>query len=137
MTQLAPSNATAILSDYDVVLDCTDNAPTRYLLSDTAVRLNKPLVSGAAMKLDGQLCIYNLGPDGPCYRCLYPKPPALTTVKTCQEAGVLGSVTGIIGVLQAVECIKLILGLHGDGIFDYIYWLQFGLQIVYRRRVIL
>lgn len=111
-TQLTSSNARKILSDYDIVLDCTDNVPTRYLLSDTAVRLNKPLVSGAAMKFDGQLCIYNLGSDGPCYRCLYPKPPALITVKTCQETGILGSVTGIIGVLQAVECIKLLLGLH-------------------------
>ncbi|GJJ08667.1 hypothetical protein Clacol_002886 [Clathrus columnatus] len=114
VTQLTSNNARKILYEYDIILDCTDNVPTRYLLSDTAVALGKPLVSGAAMKLDGQLCIYNLEPDGPCYRCLYPRPPVPTTVKTCEETGVLGVVTGTIGVLQAVECIKLILGLHGN-----------------------
>ncbi|KAF8510947.1 molybdenum cofactor synthesis 3 [Hysterangium stoloniferum] len=113
-TPLTPQNARTILSRYDIILDCTDNAPTRYLLSDIAVALQKPLISGAAMKYDGQLCIYNLGSDGPCYRCLYPKPPAPETVGSCEETGVLGVVTGTIGGLQALECIKLIAGLH-DG----------------------
>ena len=112
-TFLSPSNALSILSPYDLILDCTDNAPTRYLLSDSAVVLGKPLVSGAAMKFDGQLCTYNLGTDGPCYRCLYPKPPAIETVGSCEEQGVLGVVTGIIGNLQALEAIKIITRAHG------------------------
>ncbi|KAI6155337.1 hypothetical protein BKA82DRAFT_991737 [Pisolithus tinctorius] len=111
---LSPSNALSLLQPYDVILDCTDNAPTRYLLSDTAVRLGKPLVSGAAQKYEGQLCIYNLGQNGPCYRCIFPKPPAPQAVGTCEETGILGAVTGIIGNMQALEAVKLITGLH-DG----------------------
>ncbi|KDQ59207.1 hypothetical protein JAAARDRAFT_33944 [Jaapia argillacea MUCL 33604] len=114
-TALSPSNALATLSPYDVILDCTDNAPTRYLLSDTAVALGKPLVSGAAQKYDGQLSTYNLNNTGPCYRCLFPKPPAHELVGTCEETGILGAVTGTIGNLQALEAIKIITGLH-DGI---------------------
>jgi adenylyltransferase/sulfurtransferase len=100
-----------------VILDCTDNAPTRYLLSDTAVFLKKPLVSGAAQKYDGQLCTYNLGNEGPCYRCLFPKPPAVEMIGTCEETGILGVVTGLIGNLQAAETIKIITGLHGTWLF--------------------
>ncbi|KAF9463847.1 hypothetical protein BDZ94DRAFT_1282294 [Collybia nuda] len=111
-TALTAENALSLLAPYDVILDCTDNAPTRYLLSDTAVALKKPLVSGAAQKYEGQLCVYNLGPDGPCYRCLFPKPPAQDTVGTCEETGILGVVTGIIGDMQALETIRLITGLH-------------------------
>src|SRR5882724_5768281 len=87
---LSSANARAVLGSYDVILDCTDNSPTRYLLSDIAVALGKPLVSGAAMRFDGQLCTYNLGTDGPCYRCLYPTPPAPETLGTCEETGILG-----------------------------------------------
>ncbi|KIJ66799.1 hypothetical protein HYDPIDRAFT_174156 [Hydnomerulius pinastri MD-312] len=111
---LESSNAVSLLQPYDIILDCTDNAPTRYLLSDTAVQLGKPLVSGAAQKYEGQLCIYNLGESGPCYRCIFPKPPAVETTGTCEETGILGVVTGIIGNMQALEAIKLITGLH-DG----------------------
>ncbi|KAI0059191.1 hypothetical protein BV25DRAFT_1809420 [Artomyces pyxidatus] len=111
---LMPGNALSLLEPYDIILDCTDNAPTRYLLSDTAVQLHKPLVSGAAQKYEGQLCTYNLGESGPCYRCLFPKPPAPETTGTCEETGILGAVTGIIGNLQALEAIKIITGLH-DG----------------------
>ncbi|KAG1750258.1 hypothetical protein EDB19DRAFT_1825285 [Suillus lakei] len=111
-TALDSSNTLSILAPYDVILDCTDNAPTRYLLSDSAVRLKKPLVSGAAQKFDGQLCVYNLGEDGPCYRCIFPKPPAPEMAGSCEETGILGAVTGIIGNLQALEAIKLITGLH-------------------------
>ncbi|TFY83025.1 hypothetical protein EWM64_g981 [Hericium alpestre] len=110
---LTPANAIPLLSPYDIILDCTDNAPTRYLLSDTAVHLGKPLVSGAAQKYEGQLCVYNLGENGPCYRCLFPKPPAPELVGSCAETGILGAVTGIIGNLQALEAIKIITGLHG------------------------
>ncbi|CAL1715726.1 unnamed protein product [Somion occarium] len=110
---LTPSNALALLEPYDIILDCTDNAPTRYLLSDTAVTLKKPLVSGAAQKYDGQLCVYNMGADGPCYRCLFPRPTAPELSGGCEEVGVLGVVTGIIGNLQALETIKILTGLHG------------------------
>lgn len=118
VTSINSTNAISLLSSYDVILDCSDNPPTRYLLSDTAVYLNKPLVSGAAQKLDGQLCTYNmdLGKDngrGPCYRCLFPKPVAPEMAGTCSETGILGAVTGIIGTLQALEAIKIITGLNG------------------------
>lgn len=109
---LTSLNAVSLLEPYDFILDCTDNAPTRYLLSDTAVALGKPLVSGAAQKYEGQLCIYNLA-GGPCYRCLFPKPPAQEMTGTCEETGILGVVTGIIGNLQAMETIKLVTELHG------------------------
>jgi adenylyltransferase/sulfurtransferase len=96
-----------------VILDCTDNPATRYLLSDAAVQLCKPLVSGAAQRFDGQLCTYNLGPDGPCYRCLFPRPPSPEATPSCEETGILGAVTGVIGSLQALEAITIIVGLHG------------------------
>jgi adenylyltransferase/sulfurtransferase len=118
---LSSSNAISLLSPYDIILDCTDNSPTRYLLSDTAVYLGKPLVSGAAQKYDGQLCIYNLGEDGPCYRCLFPKPPAQETTGTCEETGILGVVTGVIGNMQALETIKIITGLHGASLFLFFF----------------
>ena len=125
---LTASNAERILSEYDIVLDCTDNAPARYLLSDACVKLGLPLVSGAAQRLDGQLCTYNLPPlesssvasksesteeRGPCYRCLFPKPPAPEMAGSCEETGILGAVTGVIGSLQALEAIKIITSLHG------------------------
>ncbi|TCD62898.1 Urmylation protein [Steccherinum ochraceum] len=105
-------NALELLEPYDIILDCTDNAPTRYLLSDTAIALGKPLVSGAAQRFDGQLCTYNLGEDGPCYRCLFPRPPAPELTGSCEEVGILGAVTGVIGNLQALETVKIITGLH-------------------------
>ena len=117
-SSLDTSNAEHIFVDYDIVLDCSDNAPTRYLLSDTAVRLGKPLVSGAAQKLEGQLCTYNLrlgdsSSRGPCYRCLFPKPPAPENVGSCEETGILGAVTGVIGTLQALEATKILAGVNG------------------------
>lgn len=107
------ANAVTLLRPYDLILDCTDNAATRYLLSDTAVFLQKPLVSGAAQKYEGQMCTYNFNNVGPCYRCLFPKPPPPDTTPSCEETGVLGVVAGIIGNLQALEAIKIITGLHG------------------------
>jgi len=116
---LAPENALDLLRSYDIILDCTDNIPTRYLLSDAAVVLEKPLVSGAAQKYEGQLCVYNLGPTGPCYRCIFPTPPPRETVGSCEELGILGAVTGTIGNMQALETIKILLGLHGRSIQNY------------------
>ena len=110
---LTSQNALELLQPFDILVDCTDNAPTRYLLSDSAVRLGKPLVSGAAQKFEGQLCTYNLGADGPCYRCLFPKPPSPEVTGSCSELGILGAVTGVIGNLQALEVIKIVTGLHG------------------------
>ena len=114
---ISPSNAVRILEAYDIILDCTDNPPARYLLSDVAVLLGKPLVSGAAQRYDGQLCVYHLGKDGPCYRCLFPKAPEPEFTGSCQETGILGAVTGVVGNLQALEAIKLITGLHGENAF--------------------
>ena len=114
---LLPSNASDLLKDYDVILDCTDNAPARYLLSDTAVHLGKPLVSGGAEKYGGQVCMYNFGEDGPCYRCRFPNPPP--PAGGCQQTGVLGVVTGIIGNIQALQAIKIITGLQGAQPFSW------------------
>lgn len=86
---LNSSNALELIKNYDIVVDATDNVPTRYLLNDACVLSGKPLVSGSALRFDGQLTIYNYG-NGPCYRCLYPKPPPPETVGSCSEAGVLG-----------------------------------------------
>ena len=113
-TALASDNAVALLSPYDVILDCTDNLPTRYLLSDTAVALGRPLVSGAAQQFEGQLCNYNYPPGvGPCFRCLFPRPPAPEFAGSCEELGILGAVTGVIGNLQALEAIKIITSMDG------------------------
>ncbi|KAI9594110.1 hypothetical protein BDF19DRAFT_445987 [Syncephalis fuscata] len=95
-TALSSDNAMNIVAKYDVILDCTDNVATRYLLNDVCVLNNKPLVSGSALRMDGQLVIYNYQ-NGPCYRCLYPVPPPPETVTNCADGGVLGVVPGIIG----------------------------------------
>ncbi|KAE9596377.1 hypothetical protein Lal_00048825 [Lupinus albus] len=103
---LRTSNALEILTKYDIIVDATDNAPTRYLISDCCVVLGKPLVSGAALGLEGQLTVYNHN-GGPCYRCLFPTPPPTTACQRCADSGVLGVVPGIIGCLQALEAIKI------------------------------
>ncbi|XP_058763860.1 adenylyltransferase and sulfurtransferase MOCS3-like [Vicia villosa] len=103
---LKNSNALEIFSKYDIIVDATDNAPTRYLISDCCVVLGKPLVSGAAVGLEGQLTIYNHN-GGPCFRCLFPTPPPRAACQSCADGGVLGVVPGIIGCLQALEAIKI------------------------------
>lgn len=105
--KLSPENVEAILSTYDLVLDCTDNQDTRYLISDACVLLGIPLVSGSALKTDGQIAVLNYK-DGPCYRCLFPVASPDEMVQSCGEAGILGPVVGLIGVLQALEAIKLL-----------------------------
>jgi adenylyltransferase/sulfurtransferase len=107
---LHPSNALEIISAYDVVLDASDNPPTRYLISDACVACDIPLVSAAAVGTDGQLTVYHHGPQGPCYRCLFPECPAPANCARCADAGVLGPVPGVLGVLQALEAVKVLSG---------------------------
>jgi adenylyltransferase/sulfurtransferase len=107
---LRTSNALDVLTKYDVVVDATDNAPSRYMINDCCVVLGKPLVSGAAVGLEGQLTVYNCN-GGPCYRCLFPTPPPTSACQRCSDAGVLGVVPGIIGCLQALEAIKIASGI--------------------------
>ena len=112
------SNVERIFGDYDVIVDGTDNFPTRYLVNDASVFLGKPVVHGSIFRFDGQLTTFvpesaakKLGiAAGPCYRCLYPEPPPPHLAPSCQEAGVLGILPGVVGLLQATEAIKLILG---------------------------
>jgi molybdopterin/thiamine biosynthesis adenylyltransferase/rhodanese-related sulfurtransferase len=109
-TQLTSDNALELLRPYDIVIDGTDNFPTRYLVNDASVLLGKPNVYGSIFRFEGQVSIFGL-PDGPCYRCLYPEPPPPGLVPSCAEGGVLGVLPGIVGCLQAMEALKLILGL--------------------------
>jgi adenylyltransferase/sulfurtransferase len=106
---LSSENALGILKDYDIVVDGTDNFPTRYLVNDACVLLGKPNVYGSIFRFEGQATIFGY-PGGPCYRCLYPEPPPPGLVPSCAEGGVLGILPGIIGVIQATETVKLILG---------------------------
>jgi molybdopterin/thiamine biosynthesis adenylyltransferase/rhodanese-related sulfurtransferase len=110
--RLDESNVRRIIADYDVILDGTDNFPTRYLLNDAAILENKPVVHGSVFRFEGQLTVFKPH-EGPCYRCLYPEPPPPALAPSCAEAGVLGVLPGIIGMLQATETIKLLLGI-GD-----------------------
>jgi adenylyltransferase/sulfurtransferase len=105
-----PENAVDLVSDFDVILDASDNAPTRYLISDACCVAHKPLVSGAAIGTDGQLTVYCHGDDGPCYRCVFPTAPLPRSCSRCVDAGVLGVVPGIIGTMQALEAIKILSG---------------------------
>jgi adenylyltransferase/sulfurtransferase len=107
--RLTSENALDILAPYDVIVDGTDNFPTRYLVNDAAVLLGKPSVYGSIYRFEGQLSVFDAR-HGPCYRCLYPEPPPPDLVPSCAEAGVLGVLPGLIGVLQATETVKLILG---------------------------
>ena len=107
--RLNSENIIDIIKDYDVILDGSDNFPTRYLVNDACVMLGKPLSHGAIFRFDGQATTIIPG-EGPCYRCLYETPPPPDLVPSCQEAGVLGVIAGTIGVIQATEVIKLILG---------------------------
>ncbi|HEV2222007.1 MAG TPA: molybdopterin-synthase adenylyltransferase MoeB [Candidatus Acidoferrales bacterium] len=108
-TRLTSDNALDILRDYDIVVDGTDNFPTRYLVNDACVLLGKPNVYGSIFRFEGQASIFGY-PGGPCYRCLYPEPPPPGLVPSCAEGGVLGVLPGIIGCIQAMETIKLIIG---------------------------
>jgi sulfur-carrier protein adenylyltransferase/sulfurtransferase len=107
-TRLTSDNALDLFRDYDIIVDGTDNFPTRYLVNDACVLLGKPNVYGSIFRFEGQATVFNY-PAGPCYRCLYPEPPPPGLVPSCAEGGVLGVLPGIVGAIQAMETIKLIL----------------------------
>ena len=107
---LSSQNALELFAPYDVILDGTDNFPTRYLVNDACVLLGKPNAYGSIFRFEGQASVFATK-DGPCYRCLYPEPPPPGLVPSCAEGGVLGVLPGIIGVIQATEAIKLIIGI--------------------------
>ncbi len=108
--RLTSDNALDLIRRYDVVIDGTDNFPTRYLLNDACVLAGRPLVYGSVDRFDGQLSVFD-PPRGPCYRCLYPTPPEAGTVQNCADAGVLGVLPGLVGTMQATEAIKLATGI--------------------------
>jgi adenylyltransferase/sulfurtransferase len=108
--RLTSENALDLVTAYDVIIDGTDNFPTRYLLNDACVLTGRPLVYGSVDRFEGQVSVFATE-QGPCYRCLFPQPPKAGSVQNCAEAGVLGVLPGLIGTLQATEVLKLILGL--------------------------
>ena len=108
-TRLTSANAMRLLADYDVIVDGSDNFPTRYLVNDACVLLGKPNVYGSVLRFDGQASVFSFG-DGPCYRCLFRDPPPPDLVQNCADSGVLGVLPGLIGVVQAAEAIKLVTG---------------------------
>ncbi|XP_045456258.1 adenylyltransferase and sulfurtransferase MOCS3 [Melitaea cinxia] len=125
--ELTPSNALELAAKYDIILDCTDNVPTRYMLNDVSVLNKMPLISGSALKMEGQLTVYGYRAErnpnekdstyrGSCYRCVFPTPPPAAAVGSCSTTGVAGPVPGAIGTLQALEAIKLIVGKTHDSL---------------------
>lgn len=107
--RLSPENALELFADYNIILDGTDNFPTRYLVNDACVMLGKPLVTAAILRFSGQVGVIKPG-DTACYRCIFPEPPAAGEVPSCAQAGILGPVAGAMGSIQALEAIKLLLG---------------------------
>jgi molybdopterin/thiamine biosynthesis adenylyltransferase/rhodanese-related sulfurtransferase len=108
-TRLTSDNALELFKDYDIIVDGTDNFPTRYLVNDACILLGKTNVYGSIFRFEGQITVFG-APGGPCYRCLYPEPPPPGLVPSCAEGGVLGVLPGIVGSIQAAETLKLILG---------------------------
>lgn len=117
--RLAAANVAALVADYDIVCDGTDNFATRFLLADACVAARKTLISAAVLRFEGQLATFKPHEGGPCYRCLYPEPPPEGLVPACSEAGVLGAVTGVMGTLQATEVLKEITGV-GKSLAGYL-----------------
>lgn len=114
-TRLTSANTLELLKGYDVIVDCTDNFPTRYLINDACVLLRKPDVYASIFRFDGQASVF-YAQRGPCYRCLFAEPPPADSVQDCAEAGVLGVLPGIMGGVQAVEALKLLIG-EGEPLF--------------------
>ncbi|MFH4980101.1 hypothetical protein AB6A40_006810 [Gnathostoma spinigerum] len=112
--RLKADNCMKIISKYDIIADCTDNAATRYLINDACVLCRKPLVSGSALRWEGQMTVYNNGERCPCYRCIFPVPPPTNVLTSCSESGVIGPVVGVIGNMQALEIIKISAGLESS-----------------------
>jgi adenylyltransferase/sulfurtransferase len=108
--RLGKDNVEGIIADYDVIIDGVDNFPARYLLHDACHFARKPMVEAGVLQFLGQIMTIVPG-EGPCYRCVFPEPPPPGTVPSCQEAGILGAVAGVLGIMQATEAIKLILGI--------------------------
>jgi molybdopterin/thiamine biosynthesis adenylyltransferase len=109
-TRITSDNALALIAPYDVIIDGADNFATRYLVNDAALKLGKPVIHASIFRFEGQVTVFPAN-GSPCYRCLYPQPPPAEEAPSCAEAGVLGVLPGIMGVLQATEAIKLVLGL--------------------------
>jgi adenylyltransferase/sulfurtransferase len=119
---LSSENVMEIINGYDVVVNCSDNFPTRYLINDACVFAKKPLVDGAIFQFEGNATVFYPAKGGPCYRCLYPEPPPPGAAPSCAEAGVLGVLPGIIGSIEALEAIKLILGVGKPLIGSMVYF---------------
>jgi adenylyltransferase/sulfurtransferase len=131
--RLSSANALAHLSRYDLVVDGSDNFPTRYLVNDAAVLTGRPYVWGSIFRFDGQVSLF-AAPGGPCYRCLFTEPPGPDLIPNCAQAGVLGVIPGLIGTLQALEAIKWILGI-GDALVGRLLLLD-GLRLQFRELVV-
>lgn len=131
---LDQDNALDIVAQFDVVLDCTDSPVSRYLINDACVLSNKPLVSASALKTEGQLSVYRYGERSPCYRCLFPTPIPAEFVGSCGENGIVGPVVGIMGVYQAIEAMKVVMGTPIEpnfalfSMFNFPQWRQVKLR---------
>ncbi|MBW2307795.1 MAG: HesA/MoeB/ThiF family protein [Deltaproteobacteria bacterium] len=118
---LNAESAVDLFRRYDIIVDCSDNFPTRFMINDACFFVRKTLVWGAVLRFEGQLAVFRPGTDSPCYRCLLPEPPPPGTVPTCQEAGIMGAAAGLIGSMQAMEAIKEILGIGHSLVGKMIY----------------